>query len=1157
MQLMANFPLTLLMSSRKAGWRLSKQRLLIRKWKWSMQNFHFTFRKQNWLVMKLTAILLLSACLQVSATGFSQNITLAEKNVSLQKLFKQIHKQTGYQFFYEDEMLNKAGRINIDVKDASLEKVLAICFKDLPLSYSIANNAITVTPKNVDVVLQPQLPAINNIHGTVKDQKGDPLAGVSVIVKGTAKGTSTGTDGSFSIDANVGDVLKFSIVGYREKSVTVGQNNNISVVMEIEAEVGNEIVVVAYGTEKKADLTGSVASVSSKQIENRPITNITNALEGTVAGVTVVQNNGQPGRDAGTINIRGIGTLNNSNPMVVVDGMISTMNDVNPNDIASISVLKDAASAAIYGSRAANGVIIITTKKGEKGAIRVNYSTYLGKQKPTALPDYLPSWQAATMYNEGLVNEGKTPAYTAQDIALFKNGTDPYNHPNTDWLGLFYKGSGIQENQYVNVSGGTDKTQYMFSFGYLNQEGNVKKTNAEHYTFRMNINTEVSKRISAFANISYSYEPFEEPASSYPGVPGFSQVLRQINRISPTIPYKYANGNYGYISDGSPMAWLESSSFNKMNPYRFRGNIGADLEIVKGLHFTPSFSYQLQTDYNKQFIADIQYYDPVSGLPSFNQGPSRVTDHYDNAPVVTLQGLLNYTKSVGNHNFKILGGYSQEYDGYNQLEGYRQNFLNNSLSDLDAASTSGQTSEGYSTEVAWQSFFGRVNYDYKGKYLIEGNLRYDGSSRFDTANRWGVFPSVSAGWRVSEEGFFSPLKDVISNLKIRGSWGKLGNAQIGGNELASDYGYITTVSSGQNYIFGGASPAIAAGIAPVYGANTNLKWETTTESDIGLDAGFFQNKISLTADYFVRNTSNILLSVPVGAPYGLVAPTQNAGAVQNKGVELALGYKNKKGNFSYGVTGNVSFIHNEVTSLDNTSPIISGGTIIKVGLPINAFYGYESQGLFQTSEELAGHATQSGGVIAPGDIMYKDISGPDGKPDGVIDGNDRTYLGASFPKVAFGLNIVLGWKGIDFTAFLEGKAGVKNYVQGIMLGQLSQGAGKPTSAMLNAWTPTNTNASFPRLWVDYTQNDPSENPSSYWLRNASYLRFKNLQIGYTLPQSMTHHIGIQRARIYYSGQNIFTVTQFYKWVDPETVVGNNGYYYPQVKVNTIGINITF
>lgn len=1094
--------------------------------------------------------------------NMSQRIDLKAHNAHISKILEKIEKITRAQFVYSLNVVDVNQKATVNVKNETLGDVLNQLLIKNGIRYDVMNNRIVLSPgqaDNSEVMAKLYSPAVISlytaafdVHGKVTGPDGQPLIGVTVQVKNTNIGTVTNSQGEYDIHPlTSSDTLIVSYVGYESRQIAINGQNEINIVMKSSVSELNQLVVVGYGVEKKADLTGAVASVSSKQLEDRPVTSISAALEGTMSGVTVTQTSGQPGRDQGNIIIRGIGTLNNAHPMIVVDGMIvSSMDNVNPNDIASITVLKDAASAAIYGSRAANGVILITTKKGKKGAIQVQYNTYFGKQSPTALPDYLPSWQAAEMYNEGLANEGMPPVYSSQDIELFKNGTDPYGHPNTNWLGLFYQGSGIQESQYVSVSGGSDKTQYMASFGYLNQQGIVKKTKAQHFNFSINLNTEVSKHLSAFTNISYSYEPFEEPASSYPGVPQFSQMLRQINRISPVIPYKYANGDYGYIADGSPMAWLNSPSFNRMQPSVFRGNIGANLTIVKGLEFTPSFSYQLQTDNNTQFVSDIQYFTP-QGVPSFNQGPNNVTNQYDQSSVVTLQGLLQYSKSFGSNNFKILGGWSQEYDGYNQLVGYRQNFLNNSLSNLNAASTSGQTSSGYSEEAAWMSYFGRLNYDYKGKYLLEANLRYDGSSRFDTANRWGLFPSVSAGWRISEEPFFNPLTRVVSNLKIRASWGQLGNAQVG------DYGYITTVSSGQNYIFGGSSPTIAAGVAPVYGANTNLKWETTTESDLGIDAGFLNDRITLTADYFIKNTTNILLSVPVGAPYGLIAPPQNAGAVQNKGLELTLGYHDQKGSFRYGITGNVSFIHNEVTNLDNTAPIISGGTIIKVGLPINAFWGYIAQGLFQTSDEVAKHATESGGVIAPGDIMYKDISGPNGKPDGVIDGFDRTYLGNSFPKVAFGANITLGWKNFDFTAFLEGKAGVKNYVSGIMLGQLSNGAGKPTSAMLGAWTQQHTNASFPRLWINYSQNDPSTNPSSYWIRSAAYLRFKDLQVGYTIPQSITQRVGIQKVRIYYSGQDIFTITQFYKWVDPEAPIGDNGYYFPQVKVNSIGLNVTF
>ncbi len=992
------------------------------------------------------------------------------------------------------------------------------------------------------------------VTGVVKaSDNGETLPGVSVKVKGTDVGVSTDANGRFSISVPTDGVLTFSFLGYNPRDVNVNGKMIVNLILVSSQKALDEVVVVGYGTQKKANLTGAVSGVTSVQLEDRPVTGLTNALEGTMPGVTIVSGNGQPGKDAGTINIRGIGTLNNTDPMVVIDGVISTPNDlnaINSDDVDNISVLKDAASASIYGSRAASGVIVVTTKKGKKGTAQITYSDYFGKQAATVLPDYLPSWQAATLYNQAKINEQGTLVYTAQQIQTFKNGSDPINYPNTDWLKLFYNGSGFQQNHYVGVNGGNDKTQYAFSLGYFDQDGITEKTNTQRYTTRLNLTNKVNDKLSVYANLAYTYQPLTEPQSSLSYDQSFNQIILQINRISPIIPYKYANGDYGHISDGSPLAWVNSPSFNDQNAYNLQGIAGADWEIVKGLHFKPSLAYKLIQNQNNNFVSAIQYYNPDgsnSGQPSI----SNATDTYNSTTIITPQAILDYSLKLGDNNFKALAGYSQEYTRYYFLQGYRQGFLNNSLSDLTVAPTTGETSTNDSYEQGLQSFFGRINYDYKGKYLLEGDIRDDGSSRFAPAKRWGVFPGGSAGWRVSEEDFFAPLKSVVQNLKIRGSWGQLGNQNItvaGTNYL---YPYIPTVSSGQNYPFGGI---VVGGVAPVYGANSAIAWETTTETDLGLDADFFNNKLSLTADYFIKNTTGILYNLPVGATYGLTPPIQNTSSVQNKGWEFGLAYHDKAGDFTYNISANASFITNKVTSLGpSSSPVINGATIIEVGLPINSFYGYQATGIFQNQAQINAHATQNlGGPTGPGDLIYKDVNG-----DGQIDGNDKVYLGSNFPKVTFGLNLNVAWKHFDLTGFFQGAAGVKNLISGVMLGGNGNAVGKPTAALLNSWSPDNTSTDFPRLWINYQQNDPSANPSSFWVRNASYVRLKNLQLGYTLPKSLAEALHIQKLRIYYSGQNVFTLTQFYKWVDPEAPLGENGYDYPQVKINSLGLSVTF
>ena len=985
------------------------------------------------------------------------------------------------------------------------------------------------------------------VTGVVKDTEGQTLPGVTVAVTGTTNAVSTTVDGKFSIDAPANGTLKFSFIGYETKNVNIDGKTNLDVVLSASSKTLNEVVVVGYGTQKKVNLTGAVSVVNAAQLENRPVTGVTNALQGTVPGVTITSNNGQPGFDAGSINIRGQ-SLNSTAVLIVIDGVISStgdMNAINADDIDNISVLKDAASASIYGNRAAGGVIVITTKKGKKNTAQITYSNYFGKNKAVALPDYLPSWQAATMYDEARVNEGKTAVYTDAQIQKFKDGSDPFNYPNTDWLKLFYSGDGFQQNHYVGVNGGGDKTTYAISIGYFDENGITPKTNTQRYTARMNLNTQVKDNLSVFGYLAYTYQPLTEPQSSLSADQGFGQVIRQFNRISPIIPAYYQNGQYGHIADGSPLAWLNSPSFDDHKAYNFQGSFGADWEIFKGLHFKPSLNYKLNSNQNDNFVSAIQYYNP-DGSVSGQANISNATDSYSRHTYVAPQALLEYSTKIGDHAIKALAGASQEYNGYYNLSGYRQGFLNNSLSNLNAAPTTGQTTSNNTYDVAQRSLFGRVNYDYKGKYLLEGDIRYDGSSRFAPANRWGVFPGASAGWRVSEEDFFRNLKSTVSNLKLRASWGKLGNQDIAGY-----YPTIATVSSGLNYPFGGT---VVGGVGPTAGVDPAIVWEKTTQTDIGLDADFL-NVFTLSADYFIKKTSDVLYQVTLPATYGLTAPFVNGSTYQNKGWEVALTYHDRAGDLSWNVTGNASFIKNKVTQLGSTNaPQISGPYITEVGQPQSSFYGYQAEGIFQNAGQVSAHASQTGisPTTAPGDIMYKDQNG-----DNKIDASDRVVLGSHFPKVTFGLNLNVNWKQFDLTGFFQGAAGVKNYISGIALGTNGIATGKPTSAMLDSWSTTNTGASFPRLWLNYTQNNPSSTYSSFWIRNASYLRLKNVQFGYSLPTTWAQKIGVKKLRVYYSGQNILTFTSFYKWIDPEAPGGESGYSFPQVKINSLGLNVTF
>ena len=979
------------------------------------------------------------------------------------------------------------------------------------------------------------------VKGMVTDGQA-PLANVSVTVRNTKQGTITGDNGEFQILALKGQTLVFSILGYEEKNVSISGPMNVNVILNQLNNSLNEVVVVGYGTQKKVNLTGAVSSISAKEIENRPITNLSSALQGTITGVTVTVNNGQPGVDQGTIRVRGIGTLGNSDAMILVDGIVSSMDDLNPDDIESVTVLKDAASASIYGSRAANGVILITTKSGSKGKVTAHYNANVGKQAMTAVPDFINSWQAATLYNEALVNEGKSPKYSDAEIQKFKDGSDPEHYPNTDWYNLFWKGDGIQQSHSLDISGGSDKMQSYLSMGYLSQNGLVQGSNLDRYNTRFKTDMQLNSRIKLSGNISYSQQQFREPVSNIHGL-DFGQLLGTLNQTGRVVPNKI-NGYWGYSDEGNPIAVLQGGSNNLNKAHNLNAIFQADVEVLKDLHIKPLLGYTASITQAKSRINDLQYYDPNTGDPTIWEGPNIVASNSGISDNLTMQVLMQYDKTFGEHSLSFLGGYSQEHNKYDYLFGSRRGYLNNALAELDAGPVTGLQNSGNASEYALESIFGRINYSFKGRYLLEGNLRDDGSSRFAPQNRWAIFPSASAGWRISEEPFFEPGRKIFSDLKLRGSWGMLGNQNIG------NYPYQATIATGQNYTFGGQT---VDGISPLNGVNSDIKWESTTTTDIGLDAALLNGKITFTGDYFIRKTSDILLALPVANAFGLTAPVINAGNVENKGIELMAGYHFRNRDFSFDVNANFSFIKNEITSLAGTGPFPDGSTIQGVGLPINSLYGWVSEGLFQSQAEIDKHASQNGmgGPVAPGDIMYKDLNN-----DKVIDGNDRQFLGTYFPKITYGFSISARYKDFDAVVFLQGVGDVKSFVSGRILGSLYDKDGDPTSIWLDRWTPTNPNASFPRVWNSNSQNDPAATPSSFWVRDASYIRLKNVQIGYTLPARLLSKTGI-KLRVFWTAKDILTFTKFYKWVDPEAPLGGNGYTYPMVMVNSLGINLTF
>lgn len=970
------------------------------------------------------------------------------------------------------------------------------------------------------------------VKGRVLDSTDrSPLIGVTINAKGKSISTITDKNGDFSITAPAASILAFTYVGYLSKEVAIENQAILNVVLNPAASKLNEVVVVAYGTQKKINLTGAVSSISGDKLEGNPATSVTATLEGRLPGVTITQTSGQPGRENTSILIRGMGTMNNAQPLVIVDGLESSLDDISPNDIQNVSVLKDASSASIYGSRAANGVILVTTKRGKAGAPQINYNTYYGWQKPIGLPQHVSSGQYATLINEGEVNAGLAPQYSSDEINKYFSGADPYNYPNTNWVNLLLKGSGATLDHNLSFAGGTDMARYRLSFEYYNQDGLVNNTNHKRYNVRINLDSKANKWLTIGLNSGLSKNDVDSPVSPYGDI---TQFFRQVNRIPPTVPNKLANGSWARSIDGNPIAWAQEGGLANSQISHLLGSTFAEIAIIKGLTLKGIAGIDYSFSDNKTHIQTVAYGDGSV------QGPNSVDDYLLRNSTTSLQSILNYNKKIAKHDIKVLLGASKESNVINIDEGYRKNLPTNGLDQLAAGSSIGWTNNGQTDEDKLSSFFGRFNYDFNNKYLFEANLRRDGSSKFAAGNRWGTFPSFSAGWRVSEEDFMKSLK-WLSSLKLRASWGKLGNDRI------SNYQYLSKIALGQNYDFGGV---LTDGAATVEASNDHITWETTTELDFGLDADLFNNNLlSVSIDYYNRYTDNILTSVPVSAVFGLPAPIVNAGAMRNRGLEIQLQHNNNFGDFRYNLSFNAAYNKNRVEKFSNPS---KGNTIRIEGQPWDSFYGYQWTGYFQTDQQAASSPHQPGAPVMAGDLRFKDQNN-----DGKIDGNDRVVLGNTIPIITYGFNIGLQYKNFDLSSFFQGAGKVNRTLGTEAEWPFVNGANALTMHLDRTIVQGGKivqQGYFPRTLINQTHNQVE---SSFTVLNSSYLRLKNCQLGYNLPIQWLSHMKIAKARIYMSGQNLLTFTKFPSGFDPELPEGSGAYTYPQIKFYVFGLDIKF
>ncbi len=980
------------------------------------------------------------------------------------------------------------------------------------------------------------------VSGVVTNAKGEKLAGVTVRLKGATTTVATGDDGRYTINLADGNaILEFSYIGYTAQEVAVNNRSTINIVLADEGKALNDVVVVGYATQKKVSLTSAVGVIKADDISRRPVTNTIQALQGLSPGFTVLDQGGAPGRGIVTARVRGVTTLSGNNPLVLVDNIEQSINNINPDDIESVSILKDAAATAIYGSRAAAGVLLITTKRAKNGPVAVSYNGYVGMQELGAHPTSIGAVDYLKQQNVAYANAGLAQQYSDALIAGYQSGasSDRIKYPlANDWFNQLYH-AGLQYNNNFSISSGTDKFKALVNIRDFQQNGIIDRFSNNVKEVRINTDFIPSTkfRFSFDGNYRRLYSTQPQDAGNV--------YYNSLHGAQLAVP-RYADGGYGLSAqNNNPLINRDLSGYNNDYFDNLSMNLRGEWSIVKGLKFSTQYGVTSTFDRNKVYTASYNVVDENFPARTKSVAVNNLNELRTNTYIETINSLLTYNLKLRDHSFNLLGGYTQIFNSASNLTAFRNSFYNNSIQALSAGSSGSRDNTGSDVTSGLRSYFGRFNYDFNSKYLLEVNGRYDGSSNFTGGNLYSFFPSVSGAWRISQEDFWGSLGNTISEFKLRGSWGKTGNQTV------SPYSFYEALTT-QNYDFGGSA---ATGYALLSYANKDIRWETTRQTDIAIDAGFLKNKLTVTAEYYNKLTSGILLQLPVAGVVGLGTnyPVQNAGVVSNKGWELSVNYQDMTSHaLGYSFNFNISNNINKVLDLKGTGPYISGSTndglyATNVGMPINVLWGFKANGLYKDAADVAKSAKYDPNTY-PGDIKYMDLN-----KDGKITADDRTMIGDEFPHYTFGLTSNLQYKNFDLYLFVQGALKQDARVSGAFA-DAGNNQGFLIDIEKDYWTPTNTGARFPR---PQKFTDKNAQISDFWVVHMGYARVKNLQLGYTLPKSVTSLLRIQKLRIYLSGTNLFTVSNANEWgIDPEFPTGRLSYY-PQTKVYTFGANINF
>lgn len=1131
-------------------------------------------------IMRLTAFFFFVSTFTLIASGtFSQNktITIERDNVLIKDVLREIEDQSGYYFIYNNEFVDVYKKIDIHAKNQKINALLDKVFQGQHVSYSINDRRIILSPAETHEVSQQS----RIISGKVTDSAGAPLPGVTVVVKGTTQGTITNADGNYTItEVPANGTLVFSFVGMRMQEVPVTGKTSIDVVMAEDAIGIEEVVAIGYGTQKKATTTGAISSVDGEELAKSPTPNLTNSFAGRFAGVTTVSPSGEPGYDGASIRIRGVSTTGNASALIVVDGIAGReIDNIDPYDIESVTVLKDA-SAAIYGAQGANGVILVTTKRGKLGKPKLTFNLNSGGTQATVLPDMANSVQYANMVNEINESYGNPATYSPADITAFADGSDPWGHPDTNWHSAVLKPWSFLNSNNMSISGGSEKTQFNVSVGGEYQDAIYKRSSTDYsqVNFRSNIDTKISDYINVAFDVAGRKENRNNlaPVNStniqvFNSALGAGDIFEYILRGKPTMNAFWPNGKPGPdIENGMNPAVVATDvpGYDKDTRYDFESNMKMKIDIpwVKGLSVTGNFSFDADFESRKIWRKPWSLYDwdgvtmdASTGEPALVEsvrGPATANLHQatQNTSTMTYNALINYEKQLGVHSIKLLAAYERSKYQNDRLSAYRNNYKSTILDQLFAGGNDGATNYGILIPIARVNYFGRLGYNYAEKYLFDFNWRYDGSNNFAPGHQFGFFPGFLAGWRISEEQFWKNNLPGISYFKIRGSYGITGNDRIAANQYLANYGYTPPQNGSLPavYIFGNKeqNPMLQQIVVP----NINVTWETAVQRNIGFETRLFENKFGIEFDYFKYNRSDMLLprngTVPGSTGITSQLPDMNMGKASNKGFELVLSYGNNDHELKYNISVNGSYSKSKVDYIDE----VVGGDIepyqIITGKPIpndirNPYYDlyYQAIGIYKDQAEI--DATPHWSGARPGDIIFEDVN-----DDGVIDGKDQVRNEFSnIPRFTGGLSLDLNYKQFDFSVLFQGAAGATQYYLPYsgLLGNF------PKDFADNRWTSSNPDASYPRAF----------NLSEYWyiqrntffLNRTDYIRLKNLVVGYTLPSRFNSLLGIDYLRLFVSANNLLTITNL-KNFDPE-MANERGRNYPLQRVINGGITLTF